>query len=143
MLEAGLGRGKLMDTDTGKVLRMFLPGVGGSQAKFDKSMDAFLEAADFGLRNDQNLLAKLIAGSQAQANSGAVQAGAQTEYGASQKAVGSLATALADIGGDLLADRLAKPTIEVQSPASQGDGAVPFNFIAELKKQRAAQPGDF
>lgn len=137
-LESGLNRGKLLDQDTGKVLRMYMPGIGGSQEKFDKGMDAFLKAADFGLKNDQGLLAQLIAGSQATANTAATQAGSQANFAAGQKATGSLATALTDIarkGIELYGGKGTNAIADVAAAASSGSkvaqGGFDFNQLLD------------
>lgn len=136
MLEQGLGRGQFMvdidpnDPDAGqKVLRMFLPGIGGNQKKFDQSMDQFLQGADFGLRRDQDLLTKLMQLSQPGNSSSAVAAGQAQNFQANQKATGAIASGLSDVIGGLVAKK---------SGSSGGENSALADAIANAG---AAAPG--
>ena len=97
-MEQGLNRGQLLYQDTGKVLRMFLPGVGGSMEKFNSSMDALLNSADFGLARDNTLLTTLAQLSQAQGAPASVQSGANRQYQDSKSTAGNLAKMFSDLG---------------------------------------------
>lgn len=127
-LDNGLGRGALLDPATGKVLRMRLPGVGGDQKGFDSSMDAFLNNADFSLARDQDLLKALISLSTTGDSGSSATAGQAQEYAAGQKAAGSTAKLIDELGNAAFDSWMEKKAGKTAPAIPQTLEKIPYNF---------------
>lgn len=134
-LRSGLGR-------EGDIPRLFLAGSGGSTKKFNESMDAFMEAADFTLARDQSLLKSLLQLNPAGSPSGVTAGGQATNFAANQRATGAVATGLSDLIGDLatrksadggentaLADAIANAGAAAPGYGGQGGGLFDFSQV--------------